>query len=252
MKKIISSLLMFSGMASISTFAGGPEMIPPPPPSTITPYIDFQMGGAWLDIAKPLSNHEVIIDGDPVTFNTHSQENNLAGRLAIGAEFPIFNRFKFISEIGYGYYGQQKFFTDADVSTGPDFSTFLRVRSWAFDVVAGLSMSLVDNFSIFVKGGGMIENYSNHFKLFDDTTGDEIVNIIEKRSEVLPVVMAGLEYDPISWIGIKATYIHGFGDTYDPIRISGTDEAPFINVKIRHVAPTVDAVMGGIVLKLPS
>lgn len=267
MKKIISSLLILSTVAISATYAGGPEI--PPPERCFTPYIDGEIGAAWLDIRRPfVGGFGVdIIDGISVNISdSRRSEDQLAGRVAIGGSFAPFSfmsmwNLRFLTEVGYGYYGSQKFRNSAaiDLDETPLLSANIRSRTIVsgFDVVAGISADVWDNFSVFFKAGGIVENFSNHTKIFsgpgilnpliDLDEGRELLTTTKTRSQALPVIMTGVGYNLTNWLRVQGTYLHSFGSNHHDFSLN--NHAPYVRAK--SSAPTVDAAFGGIVLSLP-
>jgi hypothetical protein len=297
-KKIIYSIVACSVLAATAALAGGPDLIPAAPAApapSVIPFLDLQAGAAWRSNKNaefaPLRNGVSSVI-DPIfgttTYNSSfpafsRKENHFAGRVAAGLQFPMTPEFKVTTEIGFGGYSNDRY-RQLGVVTGtfapvegtpvalPTLTslTNIKVTTSGFDAFVGGMYTVFNNFDLFAKVGGMVENYRVNFDnalvvtspvapvttLFASSISDR-----NTRSQAVPAVMVGAQYDFNQWVGVHVAYLHTFGDSLRALSLR-SDPFPVVNNGVtgpqtlvldrRLGAPSINAVFGGLQFRLPA
>ncbi len=259
MKKLIYPIIACSALAATVALAGGPDIMPAPVASVV-PFMDFQLGAAWRDV----DNITTPVFGAPLApvlvvpgFN-HSNDH-FAGRVAGGLQFPITPVFKVTSELGFGYYNRDRFSQVVTFTPGAAVAltntTNVKVSTMGYDAFVGGMYTVFNNVNLFGKVGGMVETYRTNFNNVTNVTGvGNIVNVgvTTERSSAVPAVMVGAQYEINQWLGIHVAYLHSFGSNLRLLQLGVAPAVPAVTFSRRLAAPTINAVFGGLEVRLPT
>jgi len=138
--------------------------------------------------------------------------NGWGGRIAAGAIHYSVDNLSYTAEMGWGYYGQTKFESDA-------FRINTRTSMYGLDLLVGGDYRM-DNFDLFLKVGGMIENAKLH-KVQNNallvtpllTSADTGVSDTTRTySSVVPEIKVGGIYNLNDQWGVSLAYMYVFGN----------------------------------------
>jgi len=212
-------------------------------------------------------------------------EKHFAARVAAGLKFPITPMFRVVTELGWGWYGKDELnhaftftqpglffptFFNRTITSNTNFET----KVWGFDAMIGGEYTIFNNVNLFAKVGGMMENWRpelhNTIVVTHNFTGVPgtfapftstrtfNTNFKHTESEAVPAVIIGAQYEVTQWLGIHVKYLHTFGGKtrlFDNNFGSGTTvngTTTFFNTNVNWSAPTINAVFGGLEVRLPT
>ncbi|MFI4919700.1 MAG: hypothetical protein ACHP65_09115 [Legionellales bacterium] len=145
-------------------------------------------------------------------------KNGWGGRIAAGATHYSVDNMSYTGELGWGYYGQSKFH-NSDIGLNTTSSIY------GMDLLVGANYKY-DNFDLFFKVGGMVENVRHHrlANTVNSTPGLSYANYTDTsttKSAVAPEIKAGGVYNINDQWGVSLAYMYVFGNKAN-VNISDT------------------------------
>ena len=123
-------------------------------------------------------------------------DQNLAGRIAIGYNYDISSTFGLGAEVGYGYYGETRYAKEAFLNGN--------YKATAWDLLAVGTWHITNKWDLIGKGGLAYET------LRDDD--DQLLDFGDHADKVVPMIALGTAYNITPNFAATLTYYHLFGD----------------------------------------
>ncbi len=233
MKKNILAAMLSCIQASVS-FAGtiGPDTLPLN--TQLRPFVIGEGAYTWNNFDK------IIINDLPST----KSENRWGGRLGAGFYRPLSEKYSFISEVGFGYFGKAKRII-------PSAGYSLDTTVYGLDLLFGASYHF-SVFDISFKAGGMFEDEIAHSynDLSQLSSGDVISGVRAvklSKLELFPEIKAGILYNIIDQVSLTLSYMHVFGhNDSSRLNLDATLRNFSYNQSSNYNNVTLDSIMFGV------
>jgi hypothetical protein len=173
-------------------------------------FVALEAGYVWNNIG----GYDFTIVGTGTTLTSTTTKQQYGGRFAAGVMNVMDEEFGFTGELGWGYFGKT---TLAPIATGvaatiPADLTISHTLS-GFDALIGVAF-VQPYYSLFLKGGALIQNMSTSTTAFFDPLALPLVstmNLKSNQTAVLPEVKVGAAYNFNPNWALTASYLYAFG-----------------------------------------
>jgi hypothetical protein len=196
--KIISSVA-FAALSS-SLYAGG--MGPVSESQGHALFADGEAAYTWNSVGNTIVRNNII----------SPTNNGWGGRVGAGAIHYFSDKIGFTGELGWGYYGQSKFSNNT-------YGFNSKSQIYGMDLLVGTNYHYNDNFDLFLKLGGMLENVRvnnvNNVQNLVQASGASVNGISNTTStygSVVPEIKVGGIYDFSDQWGVSVAYMYVFGN----------------------------------------
>jgi len=183
-------------------------------------FADGEAAYTWNSIGSTIVRNQSI----------PSSDNGWGGRIGAGAVHYYSDKISFTGELGWGYYGKTSF-----TSTALGINT--QAEIYGMDLLVGTDYRFNENFDLFLKLGGMLENVrlkrnTNSTNLISTSgaTFGGVSKTVTTMGSVVPEIKVGGIYNFCDDWGVSLAYMYVFGNE---------DVSLNINPSVQHAAPTL-------------